>query len=425
MELFPTLTVIFIFVLFEAFFSGCEIAMISVNRVRVRQKADAGDSRAQTLMKLLNNPEVLFATTSLGTNLAVVTSTAFFTSYMVFTFGETGDWLSMLIISPVILFAGEIVPKIIFQNRADTLSPYLAPPLTFFSKVFSPVISWTCKATRNVSRGVLGEDAENGKTFSREQIRETLSLDSQTIHLGATERKMIHRIFNFGDITVEQCMTPLVQIDAVHDAITLAETHQIANDSGYSRLPVFHQNMHNIIGILNTFDLLDRPIDSSPISPLVRPVYYVPQNKKIDDLLKELQTRGLHMAIVVDEYGGCIGLATVEDLLEEIVGEIEDEFDKPEKQYKNYTDGDYLIEAGMEVNSINETLQLELPTDENYETLGGLIIHHLEKIPSAGHQITIDGYRLTVKEANKRRVISVIVRPLSDEENKENEPAEN
>jgi putative hemolysin len=424
MELFPTIAIIIIFVLVEAFFSGCEIAMISVNRVRAKQKADAGDPQAQNLINLLNNPEILFATTSLGTNLAVVTSTAVFTSYMVFTFGEIGDWLAMLIIAPIILFAGEIVPKIIFQNRADTLSPILAAPLIFFSKVFSPIISWTCKATRSVSRGVLGKDAENGKTYSRDQIREILSLDSQTIHLGPTERKMIHRIFNFGDITVEQCMTPLVQIDAVHDSITLQELHQVAIDSGYSRLPVFHQNMHNIIGLLNIFDLLDSPIDSSPITPLVRPVHYVPQNKKIDDLLKELQTRGLHMAIVVDEYGGCIGLATVEDLLEEILGEIEDEFDKPEKQYENYSDGDYLIEAGMEISAINDTLHLDLPIDENYETLGGLIIHHLEKIPTAGQQITVDGYRLTVKEANKRRVISVIVRPLTDEEEEDAEDEE-
>jgi putative hemolysin len=137
MELFPTIAIIIIFVLVEAFFSGCEIAMISVNRVRAKQKADAGDPQAQNLINLLNNPEILFATTSLGTNLAVVTSTAVFTSYMVFTFGEIGDWLAMLIIAPIILFAGEIVPKIIFQNRADTLSPILAAPLIFFSKVFS------------------------------------------------------------------------------------------------------------------------------------------------------------------------------------------------------------------------------------------------------------------------------------------------
>ncbi len=420
MELLPTLAIILIFVCVEAFFSGCEIAMISVNRVRAKQKADAGDLRAQSLMDLLNNPEVLFATTSLGTNLAVVTSTAVFTSYMVFTFGETGDWLAMLIISPVILFAGEIVPKIIFQNRADTLCPILVAPLVLFSKLFSPIISWTCKAARGVSQGVLGKD-ENSTTYSRDQIREILSLDSQTIHLGVTERKMIHRIFNFGDITVEQCMTPLVQIDAVHDTITLEETHHIAIDSGYSRLPVFHQNMHNIIGILNTFDLLDSPIDLSPITPLVRPVHYVPQNKKIDDLLKELQTRGLHMAIVVDEYGGCIGLATVEDLLEEILGEIQDEFDKEEKQYENYSDGDYLIEAGMEISAINETLHLDLPIDENYETLGGLIIYHLEKIPAVGQQLTISGYRLTVKESNKRRVISVIVKQLTEDEEENDE----
>ncbi len=289
-------------------------------------------------------------------------------------------------------------------------------PSDFFSKLFYPFIAWTCRATENVSRGVLGDENDNEATFSRDQIRRIVSLDSQTIHLGPTERKIIHRIFNFGEIAVEQCMTPLVQMFAISDATTMEEAHKMAIDSGCSRLPIFHQRIHNIIGVMNTFDLLDQPIDSSSISPIVRPAYYVPPSKKIDDLLKELQTRGLHMAIVVDEYGGCIGLATVEDLLEEIVGEIEDEFDKMEKQYENYSDGDYLIEAGMEIESINETLGLDLPNEEDFETLGGLIIHHLEKIPSPGEQITLNGYRLTVKEASKRRVISIIVRKLNPED---------
>ena len=177
----------------------------------------------------------------------------------------------------------------------------------------------------------MGFDKQEGSTFSRDQIREVLSLDSQTVELGATERKMIHRIFNFGEINVEQCMVPLVHTTAIKDNTTLEEAHEMANNSGYSRLPVFHERMHNLIGVLNTFDLIDKPVDNSPITELIRPSFYVPPNKKIDDLLKELQQGGLHMAVVVDEYGGCIGIITIEDLLEEIVGEIEDEYDKARK----------------------------------------------------------------------------------------------
>ena len=259
---------------------------------------------------------------------------------------------------------------------------------------------------------IMGKNEETEKTLSRDQIRRVLSLDSQAVELGPAERKMIHKIFNFGEINAEQCMVPLIHITAIKDTATIKETLEIANESGFSRLPVFHDRMYNLIGILNTFDLIDKPIDESPISDLVRPAHYIPPNKKIDDLLRELQQGGLHMAIVVDEHGGCIGIVTIEDLLEEIVGEIEDEYDKPEKGYEHYADGGYLIEADMEINVINDTLNMELPTGD-YETLAGLAIHHLEKVPHPGEQVVVNGYRLTIKEASKRKIQSIIVRKLS------------
>jgi len=226
---------------------------------------------------------------------------------------------------------------------------------------------------------------------------------------------MIHKVFNFGETTVEQCMVPLVQLTAVRDDSTLEEVHQLAVDTGYSRLPIFHERMHNIIGILNTFDLLNQPIDGSPISQLVRPAHYVPPNKKIDALLKELQERGLHMAVVVDEYGGCIGLTTVEDLLEEIVGEIEDEYDKPEQQFKPYSGGGYIIDGTMEIDAINETIKLNLPTG-NYETLAGLILDRLETVPQLGEQIVVNNIRLTVKETSRRKIQSIIAIKIPEEE---------
>jgi len=202
-------------------------------------------------------------------------------------------------------------------------------------------------------------------------------------------------------------MVPLVQLTAIPDDSTLEEAHQLAVDTGHSRLPIFHERMHNIIGILNTFDLLNQLTDDSSLSHLVRPAHYVPPNKKIDDLLNELQQGGLHMAIVVDEYGGCIGITTVEDLLEEIVGEIEDEYDKPEQKFEPYTGGGYLIDGEMEIDAINETIKLDLPTGD-YETLAGLLLDRLETIPQPGEQVIINDIRLTVKETSRRKVQSVI-----------------
>jgi len=407
MELSTTLILIGLFILMEAFFSGSEIGMIAINRIKMKQEADEGSSSAAIVLNLLNMPEKLFATTSLGTNLAVVSSTSIFTAYMVAHMGEQGELLAMLILSPIILFAGEIVPKMILQNRADTIMPILVRPLNLSLRILSPIINFFTGISGFITKKIIRVPDDNDKSFSRDQILQVLSLDSQTIELDATERTMIHKIFNFGEITVEQCMVPLVQLTAIQDDSTLEEAHQLAVDTGYSRFPIFHERMHNIIGILNTFDLLNQPTDDSSISHLVRPAHYVPPNKKIDELLNELQQRGLHMAVVVDEYGGCTGLTTVEDLLEEIVGEIEDEYDKPEQQFKPYTGGGYLINGAMEIDAINETIKLNLPTG-NYETLAGLLLNRLETIPQPGEQVIVNDIRLTVKETSRRKIQSVI-----------------
>jgi len=408
MDFSTTLILVGAGILLEAFFSGSEIAMIAINKIKMQQKAEEGSSAAQTVLDLLQTPEKLFATTSLGTNLAMVTSSAVFTAFMVTQFGHTGEWLAMVILFPLILFCGEIVPKIIFQNQPNSIMLVMVRPLNLFCTVLSPIIGFFTHTSTYFTNKVLGQGEKTEKTLSRDQIRHVLSLDSQAVDLDVAERKMIHKIFNFGEINVEQCMVPLIHITAIDDTANLKETLDIANESGFSRLPVFHERMYNLIGILNTFDLINQPVDEeAPIADLVRPAYYVPPNKKIDDLLRELQQRGLHMAIVVDEHGGCTGIVTIEDLLEEIVGEIEDEYDKPEKGYEHYADGGYLIEAEMEINVINDDLNLNLPTGD-YETLAGLVIHHLEKIPNSGEQVVVNGYRLTIKEASSRSSIFLL-----------------
>ena len=411
MDFATTLILVLLGILLEAFFSGSEIGMVSVNRIKMKQLADDGNSAAKAVLKLLENPERLFTTTSLGTNLAMVASTAIFTAFMVIHFGNSGEWMAMLIISPLIFFGGEIIPKVIFQHRADSIMLFMIYPLIFFYKILSPFIIWLSKASARFTSQVQLSSTEEHKTFSRDQLQRVLSLESQTVDLGVTEKKIIHNIFNFGEIRAEHCMVPLIQMTALKDTATMTEAHDVANDSGFSRMPIFHERIYNLIGILNTFDLLDQPVDSTPITNLIRPAYYVPPNKKIDDLLKELQQRGLHMAIVVDEYGGCIGLITIEDLLEKIVGEIEDEYDKPEKIYEHYADGGYLVDGSTEINVLNDSLNWDIPSGD-FDTLAGLTIDRLERIPNPGDQVIVGLYRITVKEASKRKIQALIIRKL-------------
>ena len=411
----PTTTIFWVLlaIAMEAFFSGSEIGMVSVNRIKMKKLAEEGNSSAQAILNLLDNPEKLFTTTSLGTNLAMVTSTAISTAFMVENFGDFGEWIAMLFIFPLVFFGGEIIPKVIFQNRADSLMPVMIYPLNLFHNCMGPIIKWLSYTSQHLTSRVPEGMTEKTFTFSRDQLRKVLSLESQTVDLGTTEKKIIHNIFNFGELIAEQCMVPLVQMTAIKDTASMREAHEIANESGLSRLPVFHERMHNLIGILNAFDLLDQEMDDTPITELIRPAHYIPPNKKIDDLLKELQQGGLHMAFVVDEYGGCIGLVTIEDLLEKIVGEIEDEYDKPEELYKPYAEGGFLIEGSTEISVLNETLGWELPGGD-FETIAGLVINRLEKIPHPGDQVLAGLYRLTVKDASKRKIQSLIVRKLND-----------
>ncbi len=415
MDLGTTVTLVLVCILVEAFFSGCEIGMISINRFKMEQRVKEGSTSARMILDLIGNPDRLFATTSIGTNVAVVSSSAVFTGYMITHFGEWGDFFSLLIISPVILFGGEIIPKVIFQNRADSIMQFFIHPLNLFCRVLSPIITLFSAVYNLFLRLILrGAHKVNLTPISREQIRYISHPDFLSSELDMEEKKMIHRIFNFGEIRVEQVMVPLIQTYAISDAATVQEANQIANETGFSRLPVFHERMFNLIGILNTFDLLTVPPDDSPITHMIRPAYYVPPNKKLDDLLKELQQRGLHIAIVVDEYGGCIGMITLEDMLEEIVGEIEDEHDEPHKKYEVYDGGGYLIDGDKEIGAVNEELALDLPEGE-YETMAGLMIEKLEKIPLAGDQVTLNGFRLTVKEASKRKINSIILRKIASE----------
>ena len=415
MELGTTLIIVLVCILIEAFFSGCEIGMTSINRFKMKQRSEQGSTSAKMILDLIGHPDRLFATTSLGTNVAVVCSSAVFTGYMITRLGQWGDFVSMLIISPIILFVGEIIPKVIFQNRADSIMQFFIHPLNFFCRVLSPIITLFSAIYNFFLRLILrGAHKVNLTPVSREQIRYISHPDSLSSELDIDEKKMIDRIFNFGELRVDQVMVPLIQTYAISDGATVREANQIANETGFSRLPVFHERIFNLIGILNTFDLLTVPEDDSPITEMIRPAYYVPPNKKLDDLLKELQQRGLHLAIVVDEYGGCIGIVTIEDIIEEIVGEIEDEYDEPVKKYEVYDKDGYLIDGDKEIGSVNEELKLDLP-EGDYETMAGLMIENLEKIPVAGDQIVLNGFRLTVKEASKRKINSIIVRKIASE----------
>ena len=374
------LILVVLFVGLEGFFSGSEIAIVSTNRIRLRHKADRGDERARRLLELLETPDKLLATTLVGTNVSVVVSTTLAAAALIHLFGTSGELYALLIMWPLTLIFGEVVPKTLFQENADRISLHVVRPLRWAMVCFQPLILTVGGLARLL---VARKEVPRSPFVTKEEIESLLGSAERDVELEAGERRMIRRIFEFGDTSVKEVMVPLVDLVAVAAEATPEEVIAKVTESGFSRIPVYRDEIYNIIGIINAFDLITLPEDVTTIEGIIRPVHYVPEAKRKDDLLRELQHRQMQLAVVVDEYGGAMGIATVEDLLEEIVGEIHDEYDASRAWYEEFPDGSYLVDARMELDNMKEEFGLDLPRGD-YETLGGFLVNYLETIPRPG-----------------------------------------
>lgn len=406
------IVLIVLFICLEGFFSGSEIAIVSANRIKLRHKADHGDERAQRLLELLETPEQLLATTLVGTNVSVVVAATLATVALIHLFGTNGEFYALIIIWPLALLFGEIMPKTVFLENADRVAPRVVKPLSWAMFCFRPVIA----IVGGVARLLVARKDEHRSPFvTKEEIDSLLRSAERGVELEVDERRMIRRIFEFGDSPVKELMIPLVEVVAVPTDSTPEQVIALINESGFSRIPVYQNEIYSIIGLINAFDLLILPDNVDSIDGVVRPVHYVPEAKRQDDLLRELQRKKMHMAVVVDEYGGAVGIATIEDLMEEIVGEIHDEFDQSRAWYREMPDGSYLVDARMELDHLEEELGLKLPPGD-YETLGGFLITCLETIPKPGKVVEASGVRLRVLEADERSVKSVRIEGIRQAE---------
>ncbi|MBI5183228.1 MAG: HlyC/CorC family transporter [Nitrospinae bacterium] len=419
MDIITTIIIVLICLIIEGFFSGSEIALISVNRIRIKHKAEEGSNPAQLIEDLLNTPERIFGTTSVGTNLAVVTGTAVVTAFLMVPFGGKEDLYALLIMAPLTLLLGEIIPKALFQLKADQISMKIIYPLRFALTLFYPIIVLVAYLTNLILKTIMGENDIKEHFITREGIKGLvrIGIGGGKIDLDVDKKRMIHKIFGIGSTTIDKCMVPLINVVAIDEGATVDHAIKKVEETGFSRIPVFRNNIYNIVGILNTFDLLGVPDDMVYISDLIKPPYYIPTSKKVDALLRDLQDKDMHIAVIVDEYGSSIGIVTIEDLLEEIVGEIEDEYDSEVKLYETIPHGGYLIDAKMEIEAINEKLRLGLP-EGDYETLGGFIINLLESIPKPGEIINYKNLYMRIKDANERCVRSIYVMHRSHSDKK-------
>ncbi len=396
----------------EAFFSGSEIAMVSASRPRLRSQVKDGNRGAMLAEKYLDRPQTLLATTLLGTNLATVTFSVTVTVFLAQGGYGNGELLAVLMVTPFTLMLGEVIPKTIFQQRADELVTRLIFPLHAASLVLRPFILLV-GGFANVTSKVFGAEGQRS-LVTREEL--SLLLDAAEssnspadADITESEREMITNLLEMSGATVSTVMLPLSEITAIPQETTVTEAVREVADKQHSRMPVYEGRVDNIVGVLHVFDLLQVGAHEvrTEIRNLARPAHYVPESVLAVDLLGELQGSGKTMAIVVDEYGGAVGVVTIEDLLEEIVGEIEDEHDDAGSLIVADQPGVWTVEAKVSVERVNDELGLGLPTDDSFESIAGLILHKLRRLPNEGDTVLVGDVTLRITKATNRAVTQV------------------
>jgi len=409
MNLIWTLIVMLICLLMEALFSGSEIAVISADQMKLRHDAAKGSRGARLALKMLKKPDWLLATTLVGTNLAVVANTTLATALAISVLGEQKVWMAVIAMAPLIWIFGEIVPKSVFQHRADTLTPWVVFFLRIAAYAFYPILI-VFGMLSSLSNRIFGAAGQNPFTL-REEIITMLQMPVKGSDIQHVEKDMISRVFNFSETSAENVMVPLIDVVGIDQKATCGEALRVAADYAHVRLPVYDGRVDRVIGVLNTLELLGVDPTRS-ITPYIRQVRYVPGSRGIRELLLDLRQDGDTVAVVVDEYGGAEGLVTIEDIMEEVVQEMEDEYDaeEPEQQWvRKVSERDYIVSARIEIDNLEEKLHIDIP-EGNYVTLAGFLLERAREVPSAGTVIKSDGITYIVQKGTPQTIQEVRVR---------------
>ena len=395
----------------SAFFSSNETALMSVNRIRLRSLADEGNKRAAMALDILENqtPKLLSAIL-IGNNIVNISASSLATT-LAYSFGGYMVSIVTLILTVLILIFGEITPKNYATINSEKITLRYIPVFKFLMTIMTPVIFIINLFSRGVMRLMRVDPDEANKAMTEEELRTIVDVSHEDGVIESDEKEMIYNVFDLGDATAKDIMVPRVHVTFADVASTYDELIDIFREDKFTRLPVYKDSQNNIVGIINMKDLLLYDKDTEfVIDNFLRKPHFTYERKSISDLLVEMKDSTFNIAIVLDEYGDMAGLITLEDILEEIVGEIHDEYDEKEDELvQKISDREYIIEGSMHLDDVNDHLHTELDS-EDYDSLGGFIIEHLDRLPVAGDEvITEEGIRLIVKKLDKNRIEQVHV----------------
>ncbi len=436
LTVFLKLAVVFLLVLANAFFVASEFALVTVRRSRVAALVGNGSRPARIVLRIIENLSAYISAFQLGVTLASLalgwvgedTVAHLLQPLLERSLPGAASTVAAHSIAIVVAFAlitylhivlGELVPKTLALERAERLALAVARPIHIFYRVFKAPISLLEWSAGRVVRG-MGLHLSSAQTaaYTEEELRHLVGLSHKSGHLIEDERQLIYNVFDFTEATVESVMVPRTEIEALDADLSAAQMLDVFEQTGYSRMPVYRDSLDNIIGIVLLKDLSRavRRSGAESLEQFIRPAVFIPTNVKLNDALRTLRRSSEHMALVVDEHGGVEGLVTLEDLLEELVGDIRDEHDEAGTgQIVEQPDGTYNVRGNLSVRDINKLLALNLPESDNYHTIAGFMMERAGRLLKRGESVEYNGLKLTVQSTARNRIVETKIERLSEE----------
>lgn len=404
--------VILLLLLLAALAAVAETVISRMNRVKALHLQQDKKAGAQALVKVLEDPAPFLNTVLLLKIVAHVAATVLATGLAAERYEGPGDVLAGITMVLLIFVLAEVVPKTFAVQRTEKAALLMARPVLLVGRALSPLSKLLILVSNAALLILPGKGMPKGPFVTEEEIRHMVDVAEEEEEIEEEERELIHSIFEFGDTVVREVMVPRPDMITVPSSSTLGESLQTIIDAGYSRIPIYEGDTDNIVGVLYAKDLMKRlhaeENRSARVASLGRAPTFIPEQKKVSELLREMQAQHVHMAIVVDEYGGTAGLVTIEDLIEEIVGEIVDEYDQEEPLVEPMGDGSMRVDAKMPIDEVNELFGAELP-DEEWDTIGGLVFGLTGRVPIVGESVKFDGLILKTDRVAGRRVQKVVI----------------
>lgn len=410
-EIGQLITVIILLCL-SAFFSSSETALTTVNQIRMRTLADNGDKRAARVLRVTGNPGKMLSAILIGNNIVNLSASSISTSLAIHLFGNTGAGIATGILTFLILIFGEVTPKTMATIKADSMSLTVAAPIGFLMKILTPVIFIINKLSLGLMFLLHINIKDAQKKMTEEELRTIVDVSQENGVIEHEERDMIHNLFDFGDAEAKEIMVPRIDMTFVQADATYQEVLDIFRQDMFTRLPVYEDSTDNVIGIINMKDfLLQNDTPEFSVRNLLREPYFTYEHKNTADLFLEMRKSSISLAIVLDEYGVTAGLITLEDLLEEIVGEIRDEYDADEEDdITRISDREFYVLGSANLNDVSEALSLHFTSDD-YDTIGGYCLGLLDHLPEKNEIILTDNnILLRIDRMEKNRIERIYIR---------------